>query len=77
MNFNLIRLAILLSTLLACAATLPAAEVTVSAPDSPLLRFALGKLESALKEQGDTLKRTPNQASDKGAKSWSRLIRQK
>ena len=46
---------------------LQAAEVTVSAPDSPMLRFALGKLEAALQQQGDTLKRTANQAPDQGA----------
>ena len=55
MKFNLIRLALLPATLLACAATLQAAEVTVSAPDSPMLRFALGKLEAALQQQGGHL----------------------
>jgi hypothetical protein len=64
---NLIRLALLPATLLACAATLPAAEVTVSSPDSPMLHFALGKLEAALQRQADTLKRTTNQAPDQGA----------
>jgi len=52
---NLIRLAMLPVMLLACAATLQAADVTVSAPDSPMLRFALGRLESALQAQGDAL----------------------
>jgi hypothetical protein len=68
MKFNLIRLAVLPVTLLACAATLHAAEVTVAAPDSPMLRFALGKLEAALQGQGDTLKRATNQAPDQAAK---------
>ena len=64
MKFNLIRFALLPVTLLACAATLQAAEVTVSAPDSPMLRFAQGKLEAALRQQGDALKRTTNQSPD-------------
>lgn len=68
MKFNLIRLALLPATLLTCAATLQAAEVTVSAPDSPMLRFALGKLEAALQQQGDGLKQKTNQAPDQGAK---------
>jgi hypothetical protein len=41
------RTNLLRGMLLAGAATLQAAEVTVSAPDSPMLRFALGKLEAA------------------------------
>lgn len=40
-----------------CGNLSPAAEVTVAAPDSPLLRFAFGKVESALKPRGDTLQR--------------------
>jgi hypothetical protein len=68
MKFNFSRLALLSVTLLACAATLQAAEVTVSSPDSPMVRFALGKLEAALQRQADTLKRTTNQAPDQGAK---------
>jgi hypothetical protein len=67
MKFNVLRLALLPAMLLACAATLQAAEVTVSSPDSPMLRFALGKLEAALQGQADTLKRTINQAPDQGA----------
>jgi hypothetical protein len=67
MKSNFIRIALLSVALFAFAATLPAAEVTVSANDSPMLRFALGKLEAALRQQGDTLKRATNQASDSGA----------
>jgi len=52
------RLALPPVALLVCAVALQAAEVTVSAPDSPMLRFALGKLEVALRQQGDSLKRT-------------------
>lgn len=48
----LIRLALLPTMLLACAAMLQAAEVSVSVPESPMLRFALGKLEATLQEQG-------------------------
>ncbi len=62
------HLRILTAALLLCSASLPAAEVTVTAPDSPMLRFALGKLESALQPRGDTLKRVlqpgPNQTLD-------------
>jgi hypothetical protein len=64
MKLSLIRFALLPVTLLACAATLKAAEVTVSAPDSPMLRFALGKLEAALQQKGDSLKRTADPAPD-------------
>ncbi len=53
-----IRLTWLPVALCACAATLQAAEVIVTAPDSPMLRFALGKLEAALRQQGDVLKHT-------------------
>jgi hypothetical protein len=53
MKSDLLLLALLPATLLACTATLQAAEVTVSAPDSPMLHFALGKLEAALQQQGD------------------------
>jgi hypothetical protein len=42
--------------LFASALALQAAQVTLSAPDSPRLRFALGKLEAALQQQGDVLK---------------------
>lgn len=58
----------LLPAALLAGATLPAAEVTVSAPDSPMLRFALGKLEAALQRQGDTLRWTGRQEPDRGAK---------
>ena len=58
MKSNLIRLTLLPVALFACAAALQAAEVTVIAPDSPMLRFALGKLEAALQRQAGTLKRT-------------------
>ena len=43
--------------LLLCGTSIPAVEVTVVAPDSPLLRYALGKLESTLSQKGDTLRR--------------------
>lgn len=59
---NLIRLALLPVMLLACAATLQAADITVSAPDSPMLRFALGRLESALQAHGDALTHTAHRA---------------
>ncbi len=48
----------LVAALLLGGAALPAAEVTVTAPDSPMLRFALGKLEAALQRQGHTVKQT-------------------
>ncbi len=68
MKHNLLRYALLPALLVICAATVNAAEVTVSAPDSPVLRFAMGKLESALLGKGDTLKRMTNQASVDDAK---------
>jgi len=58
MKHLLSHLKALTAALLFFAATLQAAEVTVSTPDSPMLRFALGKLETALQQQGDSLKRT-------------------
>lgn len=58
------RAAQLLAALLWCAASLPAAEVAVSAPDSALLRFALGKLEASLHQRGDTMKRVGAPAPD-------------
>ena len=67
MKSNLIRLRLLPVALFACVAALQAAEVTVIAPDSPMLRFALGKLEAALQRQADTLKRTTNQAPGQAA----------
>jgi hypothetical protein len=42
------RLTLLTALLGLCSATLPAAEVTVAAPASPLLRFAQGTPEAAL-----------------------------
>jgi len=59
MKSNLIRLMLLPVALFACASALQAAEVKVTAPDSPMLRFALGKLESALQQRGDATKRLP------------------
>ena len=53
--------------LLLCGASLQAVEITATAPDSPLLRFALGKLEAALQRQGVTLKRTTAQPPGQGA----------
>ena len=58
----MLRLALLPATLLACTATLQGAEVTVSAPESAMLRFALGKLEAALLQHGDSLTQTPHPA---------------
>ncbi len=46
---------------LLCGATsLCAAEVAVAAPDSPMLRYALGKLEAALQKRGVAMKRQPS-----------------
>lgn len=39
------------------------AEVAVVAPESPLLRFALGKVEAALRQRGDTLRSLPHDAT--------------
>ena len=68
MKHLLSRLLALTAALLLSGALLPAAEVTVTAPDSPLLRFAQGKLAAALQQRGDTLKRVahsgPNQTPD-------------
>jgi hypothetical protein len=54
---------VLTAAFLLCGASVQAAEVTVSAPDSPMLRFALGKLETAVQQQGDLLKRTADSAA--------------
>jgi len=62
MKSNLIRLTLLPVGLFACAAALQAAEVTVIAPDSLMLHFALGKLKAALQRQAGTLKWTRNPA---------------
>jgi hypothetical protein len=64
MKSNLIRLALIPATLLACAAAVQAAEVTVSAPESPMLRLAVGKLDAALRQQGHVLKGTAPSARD-------------
>ncbi len=53
MKFTMIPLAALLCS----AANLTAAEVKISAPEVPMTRFAIGKLEAALKQRGDELKR--------------------
>ena len=60
------RLTLLPVALVGCTA-LHAAEVTALARDSPMLRFALGKLESALQRQSATMKKTTNQAPGQGA----------
>jgi hypothetical protein len=60
--FHRVRLALLSVAMLGCAATLGAAEIAVAAPESPMLRFALDKLEAALQRQAHTLKRTPSPA---------------
>lgn len=62
MKFGLIHRLLIQLVLLACATSLQSAEITISSPDSPLLRFAMGKLETALSKQGDTLKRIMNSA---------------
>lgn len=59
MKTSLIRLTLLPVALCAWAAALHAAGVTLAAPDSLRLRFALGKLESALQQRGDAMKRRP------------------
>lgn len=59
MKSNCICLMLLPVALSACTSSLQAAEVKVAAPDSPMLRFALGKLESALQQRGDAAKRLP------------------
>ena len=64
MKYSPLRLALLPVTLLACAASLQSAEVTVSAPDAPMLRLALGKLETSLRQQGDSLKHTAMPVQD-------------
>jgi len=51
-----IQLVLQIALLLTCVAALPAAEITITTPDSPKLRFALRKLEMALKLQGHTLR---------------------
>lgn len=43
--------------LLCCATSLPAKEVTIAAPDSPMLRYAAAKLESALQRRGEATRR--------------------
>jgi len=50
------------ATLLVCAASMQASEVIVSAPDSPMLRYALAKLDVALQQHGDTLAKIPHHA---------------
>ena len=74
MKSNLLRLALLLSPLLAARPRCKRPNHGL-APDSPVLRFAMGKLEAALQQQGDLLKRSTNQAPRQGAKMWSLLIR--
>ena len=54
---------LVIASLWLCQSPLPAVEVTVTAPDSPMLRFALGKLEATLKQRGDTLKRVPHDST--------------
>lgn len=62
MKSNLIRLALFL-----CTGLLQADEVAVNASDSPMLRFALGKLDLSLQQQSHALKRITKQDSDKSA----------
>ena len=62
MKSVLIRFTLLPVALLACTGALESAEVTVAAPDSPMLRFAMGKLNSALQRHAGTLKWARNQA---------------
>jgi hypothetical protein len=54
---NLIRFVLLPLAMMGAAAALNAAEVTVAAPDSPVLRFALGKLDAAFQRQSIVVKR--------------------
>lgn len=67
MKFTLTRLTALPVALFAFAAALQAAEVTVIAPDSLLLRFALRKLEAALQRQAGALKWIMKPAPGQGA----------
>ena len=62
MKSVLIRFTLLPVALLAGSGALESAEVTVAAPDSPMLRFAMGKLNSALQRHAGTLKWARNQA---------------
>lgn len=62
LNLTISDLTAFTAALLLCGASLPAAEVTITAPDSPMLRFAECKLEAALQQRGDTLKRVSNPA---------------
>lgn len=64
---DLLRRIVFQVVLLTFATTLKSAEITISAPDSPQLRFAIGKLETAFQQQGETLKRIENRASDQVA----------
>ncbi|MEY2881219.1 MAG: hypothetical protein RLZZ15_3599 [Verrucomicrobiota bacterium] len=57
MKSNLIRFVLLPLAMMGAAAALNAAEVTVAAPDSPVLRFALGKLDAAFQRQSIVVKR--------------------
>ena len=61
----LLCLALLPATLLVRAAGLEAAEITIGAPESPMLRYAMGKLEVALQQQGDTLTKIPHPSPDR------------
>lgn len=64
LNLAISHLKALIAALLLCGASIPAAEVTITAPDSPMLRFAQGKLEAALQQRGETLKRVSNPRPD-------------
>jgi hypothetical protein len=67
MKSILLWLGLLPATVLGFASALDAADVTIGAPDSPMLRFALGKLEEALLARGDVLKRTAHRGPDPSA----------
>jgi hypothetical protein len=51
------RFAVIVASILVGDALLHGAEITVTGPDSSLLRYGLGKLQSTLQQKSDTLKR--------------------
>ncbi len=63
MKSRLLRSVLRFVMLLAGSGALQASEVTVLAPDSPMLRFALGKLKQAFVQQGDSLERIEDETS--------------
>lgn len=66
--FRHARLALLPLALLAGTATHHAAEITAVLPDSPLLRYAAGKLDAALRRHDHSLRRTTLPALEPAAR---------